>query len=79
MKHQNAYNRAFSVQFISLGWEPRPLEEPKLIGYFRKGSVFVEIQFGNSSALYRDYYKFQYSLANGPLSLASLNCSNKTK
>ena len=50
-EHQNAYNRAFSAQFTSLGWEPRPLLrlEPKLIGDFRRGLVFVEIQFGNSS------------------------------
>jgi hypothetical protein len=46
--------------------------EPKLIGDFRKGLVFVEIQFGNSATLYRDYYKFQYGLANGLLSLAVL-------
>jgi len=32
----------------------------------------VEVQFGNSSALYRDYYKFPYGLANGLLSLAVL-------
>jgi hypothetical protein len=29
-----------------------------------KGQFFVEIQFGNSSAIYRDYYKFRYSLVN---------------
>lgn len=45
---------------------------PKLIGDFQKGLVFVEVQFGNSSTLYRDYYKFQYGLANGLLSLAVL-------
>jgi len=73
-EHQTAYNRAFSAQFVSLGWEKQPLlrVEPKLIGDFRKGLVFIEIQFGNSSALYRDYYKFQYGLANGLLSLAVL-------
>lgn len=73
-ENQTAYNREFSVQFISRGWEPRPLlrVDPKLIGDFRRGLVFVEIQFGNSSTLYRDYYKFQYGLANGLLSLAVL-------
>ena len=73
-EHQTAYNRAFSAQFAGLGWEQQPLlrVEPKLIGDFRKGLVFVEIQFGNSSTLYRDYYKFQYGLANGLLSLAVL-------
>ena len=73
-EHQTAYNKAFSAQFTDLGWEPKPLlrVDPKLIGDFRRGLVFVEIQFGNSSTLYRDYYKFQYGLANGLLSLAVL-------
>jgi hypothetical protein len=72
--HQTAYNKAFEDSFIKLGWESQPIlhEEPKLIGDFRKGLIFVEIQFGNSSALYRDYYKFQYGLSNGLLSLAVL-------
>lgn len=48
------------------------VESPRLIGDFRKDLVFIEIQFGNSAALYRDYYKFQYGLANGLLSLAVL-------
>lgn len=73
-EHQTAYNKAFSAQFNNLAWEPQPLlrDNPRLIGDFRKGLVFVEIQFGNSSTLYRDYYKFQYGLANGLLSLAVL-------
>jgi len=73
-EHQTGYNREFSAQFRELGWEHQPLlrENPKLLGDFRKGLVFVEIQFGNSSTLYRDYYKFQYGLANGLLSLAVL-------
>ena len=74
LEHQTAYNKTFSGQFAGLGWEAQPLlrVKPKLIGDFRKGLVFVEIQFGNSSALYRDYYKFQYGLANGLLSLSVL-------
>lgn len=73
-EHQTAYNKALSAQFNNLKWEPQPLlrANPKLIGDFRKGLVFVEIQFGNSSTLYRDYYKFQYGLSNGLLSLAVL-------
>jgi hypothetical protein len=60
--------------FLSRGWETQPvlIEQLKLIGDFRKDLVFVEIQFGNSSALYRDYYKFQYGLAQSLLSLAVL-------
>jgi hypothetical protein len=73
-EHQSAYNKAFAVEFNRLGWELQPVlrADPKFVGDFRKGLVFVEIQFGNSSALYRDYYKFQYGLANGLLSLAIL-------
>jgi hypothetical protein len=73
-EHQAGYNKEFAKQFTELGWEPQPLlrEKPRLIGDFRKGLVFIEIQFGNSSTLYRDYYKFQYGLANGLLSLAVL-------
>jgi hypothetical protein len=73
-EHQAGYNKAFAVTFKRLGWELQPVlrTDPKLIGDFRKGLVFVELQFGNSSTLYRDYYKFQYGLANGLLSLAVL-------
>jgi hypothetical protein len=72
--HQAGYNKAFEKGFKFLGWEVQPFlrADPRLIGDFRKGLVFVEVQFGNSSALYRDYYKFQYGLANGLLSLAVL-------
>ena len=72
--HQTAYNKAFTNEFNLRAWDAQPLlrKKPKLIGDFRKGLVFVEIQFGNSSTLYRDYYKFKYGLANGLLSLAVL-------
>jgi hypothetical protein len=73
-EHQTGYNCAFASEFARMGWEMQPIlrTQPKLIGDFRKGLVFVEIQFGNSATLYRDYYKFQYGLANGLLSLAVL-------
>lgn len=73
-EHQTAYNKAFADKFTSREWETQPKlrDTPKLIGDFRKGLVFVEVQFGNSSTLYRDYYKFQYGLSNGLLSLAVL-------
>ena len=74
LQHQRAYNKAFEQKFLKFNWEQQPLllENPRLIGDFRKGLVFVEIQFGNSATLYRDYYKFQYGHANGLLSLAVL-------
>jgi hypothetical protein len=74
LRHQRAYNKAFDTKFRNFKWEQQPLllKNPRLIGDFRKGLVFVEIQFGNSATLYRDYYKFQYGHANGLLSLAVL-------
>jgi hypothetical protein len=35
-EHQTGYNKAFSRQFINLGWEQQPLlrSEPRLIGDF---------------------------------------------
>ena len=78
LRHQAAYNRAFATEFSIRGWEYQPLlrEHPRLIGDFRKHLVFVEVQFGNSATLFRDYYKFQYGLANGLLSLAVLVVSS---
>ena len=80
-EHQAGYNRSFEVQFLDRNWELRPLlrKEPKLIGDFRKDLVFIEVQFGNSAALFRDYYKFQYGLSNGLLSLAVLIVPTKPK
>jgi len=74
LNHQAAYNRALANEFEKRGWESQPIlrPRPKLKGDFRKGLVFVEVQFGNSSTLYRDYYKFQYGLQHGLLSLAVL-------
>lgn len=72
--HQRAYNKAFEIEFLKLNWKTQPKlnDSPKLIGDFSKGMAFVEVQFGNSATLYRDYYKFQYGLQNGLLSLAVL-------
>ena len=72
--HQTAYNKRFEIEFEKSGWEKKPMlsQKPRLIGDFRKNLVFVEIQFGNSATLYRDFYKFQYGLQNGLLSLSVL-------
>ena len=80
-EHQAGYNRAFATEFGARGWEsqPRLRSEPRLIGDFQKGLVFVEVQFGNSATLYRDYYKFQYGAANGLLSLAVLVVPTKPR
>src|SRR5208337_4042792 len=73
-EHQTGYNKALGLAFVARGWELQPVlkRNPRLIGDFRKHLVFVEVQFGNSASLFRDYYKFQYGLANGLLSLAVL-------
>ena len=72
--HQTAYNKRFEIEFEKFGWETKPMlsRNPRLIGDFRKNLVFVEVQFGNSATLYRDFYKFQYGLQNGLLSLSVL-------
>ncbi len=72
--NQAGYNLAFRAEFESRGWDCQPTlsMHPRLAGDFQKGFVLVEVQFGNSATLYRDYYKFQYGLANGLLSLAVL-------
>ena len=72
---QEAYNRLFELAFEKIGgWEPSPVlcEKPMHKGDFLKNGVFVEIQFGNSATVYRDYYKFHYGFANKLLTLAVL-------
>jgi hypothetical protein len=73
-EHQTAYNKAFEKEFTSLQWSPQPwlCENPRLIGDFQKNDIFIEIQFGNSATLYRDYYQFHYGLTHNFLSLAVL-------
>jgi hypothetical protein len=75
VQHQTAYNAALKHEFVTKrNWEnqPRLNDRPRLIGDFRKNDIFVEVQFGNSSTIYRDYYKFHYGLTHGHLSLAVL-------
>lgn len=48
------------------------MQETKTIGDFKKNDVFVEIKFGNSATIYRDYYKFHYGLTHGLFSLSVL-------
>lgn len=74
-EHQTAYNKAFNLEFGKFtDWETQPklYDNPRLIGDFRKNDIFVEIQFGNSATIYRDYYKFHYGLTNRLLTLAVL-------
>ena len=74
LSHQKAYNESLKVEFEKLGWQSQPKlsDNPRLIGDFGKNLVFVEVQFGNSATLYRDFYKFQYGQSNGLTSLNAL-------
>lgn len=73
-KYQAGYNKVLEVEFKKYGWQLRPTlcHNPRLIGDFQKNDVFIEIQFGNSATIYRDYYKFHYGLTHKLLSLAVL-------
>ena len=72
---QEAYNRHLELAFEKIsGWQPAPVlcTKPMHKGDFLKNGVFVEVQFGNSATIYRDYYKFHYGFANKLLTLAVL-------
>ena len=72
--HQSGYNKALAVEFSKQEWslQPKLYDNPRLIGDFSKNDIFIEVQFGNSATLYRDYYKFHYGLTNNLLALAVL-------
>ncbi len=55
-----------------MGNEAKIISEPTVDRGLQEKLVFVEVQFGNSATLYRDFYKFQYGLQNGLLSLSVL-------
>ena len=72
---QEAYNRLLELAFEKKGgWQLAPVicKKPMHKGDFLKNGVFVEVQFGNSATVYRDYYKFHYGLTHKLLSLAVL-------
>lgn len=72
---QEAYNRLFEITFDRIGgWQTSPVlcQKPMHKGDLFKNKVLVEIQFRNSSTVYRDYYKFHYGFANKLLTLTVL-------
>ena len=72
---QEAYNRLFELEFERIGgWQPQPVlsKKPYHKADFSKNDVMVEIQFGNSSTIFRDYYKFHLGLMYRLLSLSIL-------
>lgn len=73
--HQSAYNKVLDAEFGKYGWKLQPVlhnDPPRLIGDYSKNDVFVEVQFGNTATLFRDYYKFHFGLTHNLLSLAVL-------
>jgi hypothetical protein len=80
-KNQSGYNKAFEIELKHYGWGTQPFlhEGLGLKGDFRKNDVLVEVQFGNSATLYRDYYKFHYGLTHNLLALAVLIVPTKPK
>jgi hypothetical protein len=74
--HQSGYNKILEVKLEEKGWELQPFlhrdNKLGLKGDFKKNSIFVEVQFGNSSTIYRDYYKFHYGLTYDLLDIGVL-------
>lgn len=72
--HQRAYNLALADGFTSRGWARDVVlcERPMLRADFAKESAAVEVQFGNSAVVFRDYYKFRSAHLAGRLKLAVL-------
>jgi len=64
-------NRIIEIAFEERGWEAQPIisESPRHVADFKKDMVFVEVQFGNSSTLYRDYYKFHFAYVKNIMTL----------
>ncbi|MCX9085830.1 MAG: BglII/BstYI family type II restriction endonuclease [Candidatus Methanoperedens sp.] len=73
-KNKTAYNKAFEIEILKYNWKQKPIfsDDTKSIGEYQKNGVFVEIQFGSSETIYRDYYKFHNGFAKNIISLAIL-------
>ena len=71
---QEAYNRLFEIQFEKQQWDTQPTisASPLHKADFAKNKIFVEIQFGNSSTVYRDFYKFHLGFDRQVLKLGVL-------
>jgi hypothetical protein len=71
---QTAYNRIIEVAFEEMGWETQPVitSNPLHKADFAKNRIFVEVQFGTSPTVYRDFYKFHLGSVNKILDLGVL-------
>lgn len=78
---QRALNRALDVAFASHQWDLQPLivspghaQGPAtgLKADYKKGSLQVEVQFGNMARWYTDVFKFQLSYSLGEIDVGVL-------
>ena len=71
---QEAYNRLIELEFETRHWETQPtiLTSPVHKADFAKNRIFVEVQFGTSPTVYRDFYKFHLGTVNKVLDLGVL-------
>jgi len=69
---QEAMNRKIELKFEERCWESQPIisASPLHVADFKKNKVYVEVQFGHSSTLFRDYYKFHCAYFNKILALS---------
>lgn len=73
--NQSGYYKAFDIAFSEYKWclaQGRSHDPARLTGDYSKNNVFVEIQFGESSTVFRDYLKFHNNFTNGLSSLSVL-------
>jgi len=73
-KTQIYYNQKLREGFIRRGWSTdKPIIEYLNLRYdHRRGSVQVEVEFGNARSYYQDYLKFSIAFNEGLISLGGL-------
>jgi len=71
---QAHYNREIERAFSSLSWQKEGKAIPELdLKYdYRKGTVQVEVEFGNARSYYQDYIKFMLSYFSKQIHLGTL-------
>ncbi len=71
---QSFYNREIEMAFSNYEWqrEVKTIPELDLKCDYRKGSVQVEVEFGNARASYQDYIKFMLSYFSKQIHLGVL-------
>ncbi len=73
--YQAGYYKAFDLAFKQCGWRLPPAlldDPPGAMGHYFKNSIFIEVQLGDSSTVFRDYLKYHKGFKKGLLTLAVL-------